>query len=230
MSDLLGVNRGSVGLPESRAETPVRPLIHARSSTESAIRTALLAVSNRADGVILLNVVGAITFINEAALAILATRDGLARAGGGVVAYRPPESRRLAHLLRGALPGPGFAGGPAAAEMLVSRRTSGRPYLVRIVPVPPVDPLFAARETACIMLVRDLNRDALSPGTLSRLFGLTRREADIASALVRRGNLRHAARDAAMATNTARNHLRSIFLKTCVNSQVALVGLLAGLA
>jgi DNA-binding CsgD family transcriptional regulator len=96
-------------------------------------------------------------------------------------------------------------------------------------PPPPID-CFLWTGIVCIILIQDLSRDTVSGETLRDLFGLSPREADLASALVRRGSLQVAAADVAMAGNTARNHLQNIFVKTNVTSQVALVSLLSQLA
>lgn len=219
--DLDGRQPGSA--PAFRAEDRIRPPAGLPYGAASS-QTKLLAVSRQADGVVLLGPGGAIRSMNEAAIRMLTAGDGLALVGDLFVAHRPPESRRLSHLLGEAL------GRLASGQMLVSRRLSGRPYLVRLTPVPPTDHRSATHGIACIMLVRDLSHASLSPPTLRELFGLTRREADLAAALVRLGSLRKAAADAAMAINTARNHLRTIFVKTSVNSQVRLVALLGALA
>jgi DNA-binding CsgD family transcriptional regulator len=197
---------------------------------EAVTRMALLeAMSSKADAVILLGATGAASFMNEAAVEILVADDGLAYIRGELVARRPPESRRLHYLIANVLNRHGLRDEPSRGQMLVSRQAAPRPYVVRVMPAPRIDPFSVLRSIACIVLVQDLARDTVSGETLSQLFGLSRREGELAAALVRRGNLRRAAADAAMATNTARNHLQAIFLKTSVNSQVALVGLLSRL-
>lgn len=195
---------------------------------EAATRSALLeAMSNKTDGVILLGANGRVEFQNDAAAAILARGDGLARAGAGLLTRRPPETRKLQQLVASVLAADGE--NPSGGQLLVSRPSGKRPYVVRVMPPPPIDCFLSSRSIACIILVQDLAREGVSAETLRQLFGLSRREADLASALVRRGSLDQAAAETAMAINTARTHLQTIFLKTCVTSQVALVSLLSQL-
>jgi DNA-binding CsgD family transcriptional regulator len=195
---------------------------------ETATRIALLeAMSSKADGVILISANGSVTFVNDGAATILAAGDGLGFAEAAIQAHRPPETRKLGQLIAQVLRSESSAR-PAGGQMLVSRRSGRRPYVVRVMPPPPID-CFLWTGIACIILVQDLSRDTVSGETLRNLFGLSPREADLASALVRRGSLQGAAADVVMAANTARNHLQNIFLKTNVSSQVALVSLLGQL-
>jgi DNA-binding NarL/FixJ family response regulator len=198
---------------------------------EAATRIALLeTMALKADGVILLSASGEVSFMNDGAARVVAAGDGLTWAGGAFIAHRPPETRGLRHLIGDVLRLDGEPNSRTGGQMLVTRRSGRRPYVVRVMPPPPIECFFVARSIACIVLVQDLALDTVSAETLTELFGLSHREAELASALVRCGNLRSAAADAAMAANTARNHLQSIFLKTNVNSQPALTGLLSRLA
>jgi DNA-binding CsgD family transcriptional regulator len=61
---------------------------------------------------------------------------------------------------------------------------------------------------------------------LSSAFNLSRREAELASLLLRGDSLARAAECLAMSRNTARNHLQAIFRKTRTNSQSGLIRLL----
>lgn len=197
---------------------------------EATTREALLqAMASKADGVILLGAAGQVTYMNDAAGRILTAGDGLAHAGGAFVTHRPPESRRLALLIADVLARDGPLNRVAGGQMLVTRNSRLRPYVVRVMPAPPVECFFLAQGVACIILVQDLARATVRADTLEQLFGLSPREAELAAVLVRLGELRSAAMAADMAFNTARNHLQNIFVKTGVGSQVALVGLLSRL-
>jgi len=74
--------------------------------TQAATRSALIeALALKSDGVMLLDRFGGPTFMNDAARAILGAGDGLSLVTGGLLARRPPESRRLAQLVHAALAG-----------------------------------------------------------------------------------------------------------------------------
>ncbi|MET0274437.1 MAG: helix-turn-helix transcriptional regulator [Phenylobacterium sp.] len=191
-------------------------------------RSALLdALSRKAEGVILLNRAGAPTFVNDAAQAILDARDGLGLARGAFVTRRLPETRRIAQLVQGALaPATGQPGG----RVLVSRPSGKSPYVLSVMPAPPVERFLAGASIGCIVHLQDLAAVRLpSHEALREVFGLSDREADLAIELVRCASLDRAAANARMALNTARNHLQSISRKTGARGQAELVRLLGRL-
>jgi DNA-binding CsgD family transcriptional regulator len=69
----------------------------------------------------------------------------------------------------------------------------------------------------------------VEPEVLAKLYGLTRREADLAVQLSAGLELRAAAVAAGMGYNTARSHIRMLFDKTGARSQLQLVSILRGL-
>ena len=187
---------------------------------EAVTQAALLeALARKADGIVLLDNAGRPSFLNEAASAILARGDGLCERDGQLCTARLPETRRLQRIIaeRG------------HDRMLVSRRGNARPYVLHCLPVPAAKRFLTVRIIARVLHIHDLDGKGASPEALTAIFGLTDREAALAAALSRRGQLGQAATDARMAYNTARNHLQSIFRKTGTTSQVEVAQLLARL-
>lgn len=179
---------------------------------------------------ILLGSTGQPTFMNDAARAILAAADALAYSDGVFVTRRGPESRRLQQMIGDAVTGLDSPQMRLGGQMLVSRPSGLRGYLVRVLPAPPAERFPDGPSTACVIHLQDLAIERLpSRASLSVLFGLSEREADLAIELVRATSLAHAADRAGMALNTARNHLQSIFRKSGVSSQAEAVQLFSRL-
>jgi len=198
------------------------------AATQAALIEALAA---RADGVLLLNSLGVLVFANDAAAAILAAGDGLGWSGEAPTTRRGPETRRLLAMIGDVLGMRSAAERRPGGQMLVTRRSGRLPYVVRVLPAPPVERFLVHHSIACVIHIHDLAAVRLpSRRLLQATFGLTERETDLAIELVRHAGLAAAAAAAAMAHNTARNHLRAIFSKCSVTSQVEAVQLFSRLA
>jgi DNA-binding CsgD family transcriptional regulator len=99
----------------------------------------------------------------------------------------------------------------------------------RRIAVQMISPL-AGRDGAFLLILADLNiRPHPHIDTLRRAFGLTRREARVASALATGLQLRAIAALHGVGMGTVRSQLKSIFVKTGTNRQPELVALLARL-
>jgi len=188
------------------------------------------APASNADGVILLGVDGAPTFINDAAQAILAASDGVAFSQGGFLTRLGPETRRLQQMIGNAI---AASQGPDAwpgGQMLVTRPSGLRPYVLRVMPAPPTEQVLSGVALGCVIHLHDLAAASLpSKVSLAAMFGLSEREADLAVELVRCASLADAAANAGMALNTARNHLRSIFRKSGATNQAEAIQLFSRL-
>lgn len=195
--------------------------------SQAATRAALLqALSQKADGVVLLGRAATPTFMNDAARAMLGAGDGLALSLGAFVTGRPPETRRLRMLVKAALTAGAFPG----ASMLVSRPSGRHPYVVSVMAAPPTERFLAGLSISCVVHIQDLATIRIpSHEALRTVFGLTEREADFAVELVRCAGLERAASHAGMSVNTARNHLQSISRKTGARGQTGIVQLLGSL-
>jgi DNA-binding CsgD family transcriptional regulator len=165
---------------------------------------------------------GRITFMNPAAEATFRRGDALVVTDGHVRALRAAADRTLQALLLGVLAG--AAGGMAA----IPAAHGEAPLAVRITPtsaVPRNDRLPSA-----LLLISDPHETNGPSEAALRALGLTTAEARVAEAIARGHALPHAARNLGISHNTARAHLRAIFAKTGVRSQVELARVLAGLA
>jgi DNA-binding CsgD family transcriptional regulator len=184
------------------------------------------ALTHKADGIIILSRLGLPTYMNEAAERMLAARDGLYLTDEGMAAARGPETRRLRGMVAAALEAWASVPKSPGGQMLVSRPSGLRGYIVRVMPQPPGDAFLLGGGAACVIHLHDLAAVRLpSEESLIAIFGLSKREADLAIELVRCTGLAAAAANAGMAPNTARNHLQSIFRKCGINSQTEAVQL-----
>jgi DNA-binding CsgD family transcriptional regulator len=193
----------------------------------AAREAALLdALTHKADGIIILSRLGLPTYMNEAAERMLAARDGLYLTDDGMAAARGPETRRLRGMVAAALAAWSSEPKPPGGQMLVTRPSGLRGYVVRVMPQPPGDAFLLGAAAACIIHLHDLGAVRLpSQESLIAIFGLSKREADLAIEMVRCTGLVVAAANAGMAPNTARNHLQSIFRKCGINSRTEAVQL-----
>lgn len=203
-------------------------VVQQRAATQAALLDAL---ASKADGLILLGCSGAPSFMNDAALAILAAGDGLAFVAGAFVTRRANETRKLHRLIAASVaPTPPSESRPGG-ELLVTRASGRRPYVLRVMPAPPTERFLSGPGIACVIHLHDLAAIRLpSRSLLIAAFRLSGREADLAVELVRCANLAGAAAHAGMALNTARNHLQSVFRKSGTASQAEAVQLFSRLA
>lgn len=93
-----------------------------------------------------------------------------------------------------------------------------------------VSPLRSAElaTPAALLFIRDASRAALEPSLLRELFGLTRTEAALASALARGQALDAIAGEFGIGIGTARSHLKAALAKTGTRRQGELVALIGG--
>ena len=91
----------------------------------------------------------------------------------------------------------------------------------------PVSPFARAR---LLILINDLSaRPVTKAEQLRRAFGLTPGEALLAAALSSGASLQDVADELGIGNETARTHLKGVFVKTGVNRQTALIALIARL-
>jgi DNA-binding CsgD family transcriptional regulator len=187
-----------------------------------ATQAALLnALADKADGVVMLGGNGTPTFMNDAATRIFERADGLNFRCGSIAAYRGPENRRLNEIIASAIAASRDTTIHPGGQMLITRSSGLRPYIVRAMPTPMTERFVLATEAAaCVIHIHDLSAIQLPPlESLRAIFGLTERESHLVIELIRCTDLSAAAAAAGMALNTARNHLQSIFRKTGTTKQ-----------
>lgn len=165
-------------------------------------------------------------FVNKAAELLLARKDGLTLASGVLVASSGQETRELRQLLQ-AMTGCGTERSSAGADMLLSRPSGAPPLIMRVAPVPHTSIDDAGRTSGvALVFVRQID----PPTFVQRLCGyyqMTPAEARLAALILKGHSLVAAASELRITKNTARTHMKRIYLKTATHRQVDLIRLLA---
>jgi DNA-binding CsgD family transcriptional regulator/PAS domain-containing protein len=165
-------------------------------------------------------------FTNRAAEQLLDRKDGLSLYAGALAAAIGQETRQLMELLQAAI-GCGADGPFAGREMLLGRPSGAPPLIVRVAPMAhaSIDEQGGASAVALVFV-----RQADSVDVVQRLCGyyhMTPAEARLAALILRGHSLLAAASELHVSMNTARTHMKRIYLKTATHRQVDLVRLLA---
>ena len=189
-----------------------------------------LLVGQRLCGLVGLRRDGSVLFMNGAAEEVTTSGDGLLVVNGFVRAARAANDRTLQEIIGRVLrfrpDEPPDSGGAVA----VSRPSGRTPFVLRVMPGATSDASRAGEMPAALVLIADPDQRAVPNDETLRTLGFSPTETRIAQQLVRGHTLAEAARHLGMAHNTARAHLRSIFAKMRVRSQVELVRMLCEFA
>jgi DNA-binding CsgD family transcriptional regulator/PAS domain-containing protein len=238
MSALVSYRGGPRGVfepPSRRAMDVLVPhlqravhIAHKVSTAQYRAEGAAHVLDQMPYGVLLLNGKGKVLHANRLAEEILAQRDGLTVEHGELRAALAEETRRIREQVFAAT---GRAPGLIllrASSLSVSRPSQGRPFAVVISALPEKGfPLFPDAKPKAVVLITDPDRMSQTPGdVLQRLYGLTRKEAAVATLIVEGHGLQHAAELLNISVETARSHLKQIMQKTGTNRQAEVVRLI----
>lgn len=177
-------------------------------------------------GVLHLDAKGKVLEANRRGAEILRASDGLKTVDGRLEADTWVDSRALSLLIGSAAkPAAGVKPGGAAR---ISRPSGARPYVVNVFPLNPARlPGSGPECPAVILLISDPSgMPADAAGRLREVFGLTPAEASVCLLLGAGEELAVAAGRLGISANTARTHLKHIFLKTETSRQSELVRIL----
>ena len=225
-----GVALLRAALPHLVAVTAIAGKMERERRAGRRIRDALDIV---ADGVVVLNVAGQVVEANAAAEALLACGDRIRRAHGGIAATGGADDLRLQQAIQAVRTfDRGFdahdqavaAGRPF--QVVIGRRTPGWPLIATVMPADRTTGRL--RDGAVVVHLRDPGAPScLSVAALRSELGLTAREATLVGELAGGATLVEAAGRMEIATGTARQYLKTIFLKTGVGGQAELLRLVS---
>ncbi len=169
-----------------------------------------------------------VLFSNRTAHKILEEGDGLQLTPDGLRAARPRDSADLRGLIRHAASPEAPAG--SVSVLSLWRPSLKRMLLLRITPIQtPSSPLLAQLVAhAAIFLHDPAVPAALDEAALARLHGLTHAECRLITVVLNGSTLAQAGKALGVSLNTARTHLKHVFMKTDTNRQTQLVSLLVG--
>lgn len=178
-------------------------------------------------GLLLFDGRGAVRHMNQAAKEHLARGNGLVIMHDGTVGtFRECDRQAFSGLLAGAL-----ARIPAAGCMALRRPDSLYPYVLQVQPLALNRKSKGRDRLAAALLVRETSTGAdVPPADLRQLFGLTEREAELASRIVRGEQLTASAKQLGMTVKTARHHLEAILRKTDTRRQAEVIALVHSFA
>lgn len=209
-------------LPHLERAIRIHTRLH-RMESERALYAG--AIAQLAVGAVILDGKGAVVATNRLADGILARRDGLWIADGALRVQNVREAAELKRIV-GELLERGRDGQPGVVQALRITRPSGRADLGLIVrPVPAASETGQAPGIAIFISDPEERSDA-PVQVLVKLYGFTPTEALVAIHLANGLNIDEAAAELGMTRNTARAHLRSVFNKTGISRQPALVRLI----
>jgi DNA-binding CsgD family transcriptional regulator len=156
-------------------------------------------------------------------IALLTVGDGLDIAGGFLRASTPADHARLQAVLGRAIARHGASAGAAR----VTRPSGKAPYVLTAFPLPNRARHLAPAEAAVLVTVVDpAAANERTAGLWSEAFGLSAREAQLATLLMAGHSLESAAAVQGITLHTARMHARRLFSKTGTARQSDLVRLL----
>jgi DNA-binding CsgD family transcriptional regulator/PAS domain-containing protein len=176
------------------------------------------------DGVLVLDRRGRVVWANRAARGIAAQQDGFALTSDGVAASRSTERARLRVLLDDAVRTGEGKGVGAGGAMTMSRPSLKRPFRVLVAPLPLTLDGNGASGLATVFISDPEARLETSHEIIRRLYGLTAREASVASAFAAHANLEQVSSELGISRETVRWHLRQLYRKTGTHRQAALLG------
>jgi DNA-binding CsgD family transcriptional regulator len=199
--------------------------LHERVVTAETTSSNVAQVVNRSSVATLLVTARAeVTFVNEPAMRLLATRDGLVVHRGELHAMDPADTSRLRQLIADAARVASRAGSGGVSA--VRRRSTHRPLAVLVSPVPGSHLWPVPHATAAAIFVTDPDaRAEIDQSALRALFGLTPAESRLTVLLAHGTSLTEAAALLGLRLATVRSRLKAIFVKTGTNRQADLVRL-----
>jgi DNA-binding CsgD family transcriptional regulator/PAS domain-containing protein len=196
-----------------------------------AATTAQEALDYVNEGIVILDEGGRVIHANRIALS-LAAKGLLRLSSAGVHALSSRQDARLQAAIGEAigtsLHGAAFSGTRIQGHAQTLHREPGRlPITVKVMPASQKGYPFSDRVSAAVIVISAPGEArTFYPEQLIEQYGLTRREAELALQLVRTVELRSAAMELGITLGTARQYLKSIFAKTEVRSQAALLQIL----
>jgi DNA-binding CsgD family transcriptional regulator len=150
---------------------------------------------------------------------------GLAIRSGALAATDPGSDGVLQSILKQHVDG----GRPERAALGL-HRVERRPLILRLVElIDGMRPVFDGAKVVAVMVDPEICPEP-SPALLQQIFGLTRKEAQVATKLICGTTLQEMAKETRVSVGTVRTQAKAVFAKTGTKRQAELVGILTRLA
>ena len=200
------------------------------AALEQESSSAWAAIEDASFGIVVLTADRRIWRCNREAERIMAEGGEIDGQGGRLAARRAIDNAALQRLIAGAVETAHGRGRDGGGSMALAKRAGARPYAVLVAPVPESAPSLSLAGPAVVVLLTDPDHAPETPAQLlRRVYGLTRKEAQLALALAGGASLADAAESLRIAEGTARCHLAAIFARTGIHRQAELVRLILSL-
>lgn len=200
------------------------------AALEQESSSAWGAIEGASFGIIVLTGDRRIWRCNREAERIMVEGGEIDGQGGKLVVRRPIDNAALQRLIDGAIETARGRGRDGGGSMALAKRAGPRPYAVLVAPVPERAAPLSLAGPAVVVFLTDPDHAPETPAQLlRRVYGLTRKEAQLALALAGGANLADAAERLRIAKGTARRHLAAIFARTGIHRQAELVRLILSL-
>ena len=162
---------------------------------------------------------GPALFVNRAARAVAAARDGLGLDRHG----RPMAADRMAAMRLATLQAD-VAGGGAGGLVRIPRPSGRLPYVVLVSPLPSGDDLFPNSRGGVLFVIHNPARRPMATEIrIAQLLHIPRGAARVVQAILAGQDLKDYADRAGISINTVRFHLKNAFAGTDTHSQAELV-------
>jgi DNA-binding CsgD family transcriptional regulator len=182
------------------------------------------AVDSVRHGIVVVGAGSVVTQLNSAAERILKCGDGLCIRSGSVEATSASANAELRRSIVGALLE--HESSPSGGNSFLCRRPSGkRPYVIHVLPFSTATEKMSAPR-ALVVLVDPEQQPEPPTRLLTRVYGLTNAEADVAVRVLRGEGLKPISEQLSLSMATVKTHLQHIFDKTETHRQAELVRLL----
>lgn len=173
-------------------------------------------------GIVTIDHQGRIVTMNARAERMTAAGDGLRTSGRKLQAWKAAENRSLQKLIGATMRARDRRTLEAGGALRVARPSGRAEYVVQVFPNIRNGRQCDVQPAVVIYITDPENPQPIPNHHLVSAFGLSEREALLASLLARGESLAKAASIMRVSRNTARNHLQSVFRKTATNSQAGL--------
>jgi DNA-binding CsgD family transcriptional regulator/PAS domain-containing protein len=187
---------------------------------------ALTSVLDRLPtGVVLTNNEARPVFVNARAAAIAAEDDGLGLDDRGVFG----ATALVTQAIKDAIAKVAEDGIAAVRRLRLERPSLRPPLIVTVLPVARLNLAIPGAPTPhCALFISESGTATIDIAALSDVFGLTRRESEVASLLAAGLDLKGIADRLGLGLATVRSHLMRVFEKTGTHSQATLVAFIRG--
>ena len=196
------------------------------AAAEMEQATSASAFDRLCDGVVIVDEVFRIRFVNRSAAEILADADGLRCAPDAIAAATTRETAVLRQFIAGRGHGAGDGLPPSGGRCQISLRAGRAPLSVLVIPVRMEAASLGQRRPSAILFVTDPDRQrVMKADVLGRRFLLTQAEVRVVAEVAKCDGAEAVATRLGIGLATVRTHMHHIFEKTGARRQAELVGL-----